>query len=79
MEHKWIKYMRALPSYLSESDVLKSDYIDVNLRNLRALIQNLNDLGFVEAHSGSGESPERQIVLEMLPLHQVKEEMSWLE
>ncbi|XYA00800.1 hypothetical protein QA089_003344 [Meyerozyma guilliermondii] len=79
MDYRWIKQVRALPSHHSHNDVLKTDYIDVNLKNSRKLIHNLNDLAdSINSNLPSDTSPERQIASEMLPLHQVKEEMSWI-
>lgn len=73
MDYKWLKHVRALPSH-SSNDVLKVDYIDVNLKNLRKLIQNLNDLtSTITPHA-----EEQQLAAELLPLHQVRDELSWL-
>jgi hypothetical protein len=78
MDFKWIKQVRALPSHHSHNDVLKTDYIDVNLKNLRKLIHNLNDVAESLNSKPTDLSPERKIASELLPLHQVKEELSWV-
>ncbi|KAI3407170.1 hypothetical protein KGF56_000010 [Candida oxycetoniae] len=42
--HQWVQQLRALPSDPNSKDLLKLEYIDVNLNNSRKLINNVYSL-----------------------------------
>lgn len=75
LDHKWIKNIRALPSNQRTNDVLKKEYIDVNLNNSRKLIRNVNTLsqssnGFINTIEDVNEN--------LVRLKSVKKEFEWL-
>lgn len=73
---KWIKQVRALPSDPSANDILKIEYIDVNLNNSRKLINNLNLLATT---SRATTEQTEDAIEDMLRLRNIKSELSWLD
>ena len=72
---KVLKKVRALPSDPSANDVLKVEYIEVNLNNSRKLIS-----GITSASNLSKEVAEQgqSITEDMLRLRNTRSELSWL-
>lgn len=68
--------MRALPSDPSANDILKIEYIDVNLNNSRKLINNLNLLATT---SRATTEQTEDAIEDMLRLRNIKSELSWLD
>lgn len=73
---KWIKQVRALPSDPSSSDLLKIEYIDVNLNNSRKLISNLAELA---STSREVTTETEEAVESMLLLRNIRSELAWLD
>ena len=73
---KVLKKVRALPSDPSANDVLKVEYIEVNLNNSRKLIS-----GITSASNISKEVAEQgqSITEDMLRLRNTRSELSWLD
>ncbi|KAF8002414.1 hypothetical protein OXX80_006493 [Metschnikowia pulcherrima] len=73
---KVLKKVRALPSDPSANDVLKVEYIEVNLNNSRKLIS-----GITSASNLSKEVAEQgqSITEDMLRLRNTRSELSWLD
>lgn len=73
---KWLKQVRALPSDPVTNDVLKIEYIDVNLNNSRKLIANIQGLATA---SKEATSRTEDGIESMLRLRNVRHELSWLD
>ncbi|OBA19817.1 hypothetical protein METBIDRAFT_44419 [Metschnikowia bicuspidata var. bicuspidata NRRL YB-4993] len=73
---KVLKKVRALPSEPSANDVLKVEYIEVNLNNSRKLINSVTS-----ASSTSQETVKETeaIVEDMLGLRNARAELAWLD
>lgn len=73
---KSLKKIRALPSDPAANDLLKIEYIDVNLNNSRKLISNIASA--LQALTETTKASE-QVVESMLRLRNVRHELSWLD
>ncbi|GEQ68428.1 hypothetical protein JCM33374_g2096 [Metschnikowia sp. JCM 33374] len=73
---KVLKKIRALPSDAAANDVLKVEYIEVNLNNSRKLIGSITS-----ASQLANEVVEETeaAVDEMLRLRNIRSELSWLD
>lgn len=73
---KWVREVRVLPSDPSNNDVLKVEYIDINLKNSCKLILNLNKLTKI---SNQYLARQENINETLIRLHNVKYELNWLD
>lgn len=73
---KWIKSVRALSSAPENNDFLKTEYIEVNLNNLRKLIQNVRGL---TSTSDEAVSSTRILNDSLLRLNNVRAELAWAD
>ncbi|KAK8443510.1 hypothetical protein ACI3LY_003236 [Candidozyma auris] len=72
----WLRQIRALPSKPASNDILKVEYLDVNLNNSRKLMGNISSLS-VETKEVT-ESQESTVEA-MLPLKSIRNELSWTD
>lgn len=73
---KVLKKVRALPSDPSANDVLKVEYIEVNLNNSRKLIGSITSASSVSAEVVR----ETEAVVEnMIRLRNTRSELAWLD
>ncbi|QWU89754.1 hypothetical protein CA3LBN_004102 [Candidozyma haemuli] len=72
----WLRQVRALPSNPASNDILKVEYLDVNLNNSRKLMANVANLG-VEAKQLT--QHEEDTVEAMLQLKNLRNELSWTD
>lgn len=72
---KWVKEVRVLPSEPGSNDVLKVEYIDVNLKNSRKLILNLAKL---TKTNNQYISRQENVNETLIRLHNVNHELGWL-
>lgn len=73
---KVLKKVRALPSDPSVNDVLKVEYIEVNLNNSRKLIGSINSASTM---STDAVQETEGVVENMLRLRNIRNELSWLD
>lgn len=75
-QRKWAKQVRALPSDPGCNDVLKVEYIEVNLNNSRKLMSNVSGA----KHAGTEKSGADQRAVEtLLPAKQARSELAWVD
>lgn len=72
----WLRQVRALPLNPALNDILKVEYLDVNLNNSRKLMANVASLG-VEAKQLT--QHEEDTVEAMLQLKNLRNELSWTD
>lgn len=72
----WLRQVRALPLNPALNDILKVEYLDVNLNNSRKLMANVANLG-VEAKQLT--QHEEDTVEAMLQLKNLRNELSWTD
>ncbi|KAF3990180.1 hypothetical protein FT663_02191 [Candidozyma haemuli var. vulneris] len=72
----WLKQVRALPSNPSSNDILKVEYLDVNLNNSRKLMGNISNLS---AEAKVVAEKEESTVEAMLQLKNLRNELSWTD
>lgn len=72
---KWAKSVRALPLE-SSNDVLKTEYIEVNLNNSRKLIRHVNGAG---SESSQKAGAEEKAVESVLLAKGVRSELGWAD
>lgn len=73
---KVLKKVRALPSDPSVNDVLKVEYIEVNLNNSRKLIGSINSASTM---SKDVVQETEGVVENMLRLRNIRNELAWLD
>lgn len=73
---KVFKTVRALPSDPSVNDVLKVEYIEVNLNNSRKLIGSINSASTM---STDAVQETEGVVENMLRLRNIRNELAWLD
>lgn len=72
----WIRNVRALPLNPALNDILKVEYLDVNLNNSRKLMANIACLG---AEAKEITQVEERTVEAMLQLKNLRHELSWAD
>lgn len=75
-DKRWLKYLRALPSPAASQDVLKPDYIDVNLNNSRKLIMNVGRVNEVSEGAVEGLT---QVNEGLMRVAEVRGVLQWTE